>query len=312
MADSYRLMPLFGLLVSFLVAAPAVAEPDLVQFETVEGVLVHARYFAPQGEPRGGVVYLHQPGRTSADWEYVAGKLSELGLAGLAPDLRGHGQSVSTVGGDPINRELFGPDDFNAMSLDVAAAVDYLRDDRAMADGGLHLVGADVGASAALMYSVEDPEVHSLAMLSPGLMYDHVDTVGQVAAYGQRPLLMVVSVEDGYAVKSADVLGREAKGIYHLEMYYGVGHGTKMLNREPGLEPLLTGWLMGTFETADGISLAERRALIMQDKGDGSEGLDDLAAEERERAERDQEASESGEQSQQAAEDADQDQRRWD
>ena len=311
MADSSRWMPVAGLIVSIVVAAPAVAGSEIVHFETEDGVLVNARYFAPHGEPRGAVVYLHQPGRTGSDWEYVGGKLAELGLAGLAPDLRGHGDSVTTVGGDPIDRELFGPDDFNAMTLDVAAAVSYMRDERAMADGGMHLVGADVGASAALMYSVEDPAVASLAMLSPGLMYDHVDTVGSVAAYGQRPLLMVVSVEDGYAVKSADVLGREAKGIYHLEMYYGVGHGTKMLNREPGLEPLLTAWLMGTFETADGVSLAERRALVMQDKGT-TESLDELAAEERARAERDQEATEDGEQSQQAAEDAAQPQRRWD
>ena len=219
---------------------------------------------------------------------------------------------MTTSGGDPIDRELFGPDDYIAMTLDVAAAVAYLRDDRAMADHGLHLVGADVGASAALLYSVEDPEIHSLAMLSPGLMYDHVDTVGQVAAYGQRPLLMVVSVEDGYAVKSADVLGREAKGIYHLEMYYGVGHGTKMLNREPGLEPLLTGWLMGTFETADGVSLAEQRALVMQDKGSGEGDLERIAAEERARAERDQAAEEAGEQSQRAAEEAEQPKKRWD
>ena len=305
-------MPVVGLVLCLLAAPPAVADPEMVQFETEDGVLVHARYFAPQGEPRGGVVYLHQPGRSSADWEYVAAKMAEYGLAGVAPDLRGHGETVTTVAGDPIDRELFVADDYIAMTLDVAAAVDYLRDERAMATGGLHLLGADVGASAALLYSVEDPEVASLAMLSPGLMYDNVDTVGQVAAYGQRPLLMVVSVEDGYAVKSADVLGREAKGIYHLEMYYGVGHGTKMLNREPGLELLLTGWLMGTFETADGVSLAERRALVMQDKSGSNEQLDELAAEERARAERDQEASESGERNQQAAEDAEQPKKRWD
>ena len=312
MAESFRLMSLLGLLVSFAVASAAFADTEIVQFETEDGVVVNARYYAPEGETRGGVVYLHQPGRSGADWEYVAGKLAELGLAGLAPDLRGHGESLSTSGGDPIDRELFGPDDFNAMTLDVAAAVSYLRDERVMAADGLHIVGADVGASAALLYSVEDPAVQSLAMLSPGLMYDHVDTVGQVAAYGPRPLLMVVSVEDGYAVKSADVLGREAKGIYHLQLYYGVGHGTKMLNREPGLEPLLTGWLMGTFETADGVSLAERRALVMQDKTGNEDDLEQLAAEERARADRDQAAEEVGEQSQRAAEDAEQPQKRWD
>ncbi len=313
MTVSFRTLPLAGLLITLLGAFSAAADPELVQFETEDGVLINARYFAPQTDLRTAVVYVHQPGRSSADWEYIAAKLADLGVAGLAPDLRGHGESCATAGGEEIDRELFDADDFNDMVLDVSAAVTYLRDDRAMGTSGIQVVGADVGGSAALLYSIEDPDIDALALLSPGLMYDGVDAVGQVSAYGQRPLLMVVSVEDGYSVKSADVLGREAKGFFHLETYYGVGHGTKMLNREPQLEPLITSWVLGTFETPDGASLAERKLLQQQDRRADDASLEELAAEERARAEQDRDQVEADEEGQEAA-DADDEERprRWD
>lgn len=301
-----------GLLLVALQAGPAAADADLVQYETEDGIVLQARFFRPQGELRTAAILLHQPGRSSADWEYLGARLAEMGIASLAPDLRGHGASIATAGGEPIDREIFVTDDFRNMALDVAASVAYLRDERALGERGVQLVGADVGGSAALMWSVEDPAIDSLALLSPGLMYDGVDIVGQVAAYGQRPLLMVVSVEDAYSAKSADVLRREAKGFFHLETYYGVGHGTKMLNREPGLEPLLISWLLGTFQTPEGLSLAERDRLISQDRGTEAAGLDELAAEERARAERDQENAEGGETNQQAAEEEEEKPRRWD
>jgi dienelactone hydrolase len=313
MTVSFRTLPLAGLLMSLALAVTAGAEPEIVQFETEDGVVINARFFAPEANLRTAVIYVHQPGRSSADWEYIGAKLAEIGVAGLAPDLRGHGESCATAGGEEINRELFGADDFNDMVLDVSAAVDYLRDERALGTSGIQVVGADVGGSAALLYSVEDPDIEALALLSPGLMYDGVDAVGQVSAYGQRPLLMVVSVEDGYSVKSADVLGREATGFFHLETYYGVGHGTKMLNREPKLEPLITSWVLGTFETPGGASLAERKLLEQQDRRAGDDMLDELAAEERARAEQDRDQVDANEDSEQSAETDEEDRpRRWD
>ncbi len=281
-----RVQPLIGLLLFVWTALPASAAPEAVQFETEDGVVIHATYHPAQGRAQGAAVYLHQPGRSRADWDYLANKLAERGIAGLAPDMRGHGESLQTASGADVDRELFGEEDYQKLVLDVAAAVIYLRDERAVGEQGIQLVGADVGGSAALLYAVEDPAVSTLTLLSPGLMYDGVDTVGQVEAYGKRPLLMVVSVEDSYSTKSADVLSREARGVFHMQNYYGVGHGTKMLNREPDLEQLLAAWLSGTFKTGEGISLSETMLkLESQDKGQGIE--DDLDEEQRKRAEAD-------------------------
>jgi pimeloyl-ACP methyl ester carboxylesterase len=282
-----RLRPLLAPLTLLLTAAvtlPCAADPKLVQYATVDGIQVHARYYASEGTPNTSVVFLHQPGRSGADWDYIASKLAEKGVASIAPDLRGHGESMQTTSGEELDRELFEVDDYFALTNDVSAAVDYLR--KKVGNGPeVQLVGADVGGTAALLYAVDNSDVSTLTLLSPGLMYDGVDAVDQVDAYGRRPLLIVVSMEDSYSAKSADVLKKEARGVMHFQPYYGRGHGTKMINREPNLEPLLTSWLLGTFKTAEGITLAEKMELQAQDKGHGLTDIGDMAAEHRERAE---------------------------
>lgn len=286
MGTRLSLWPAIGLWFTVWAALPAWAAPETVQFETEDGVVIHATYHPAEGELKGAAVYLHQPGRSRNDWDYLAAKLAERGVAGLAPDLRGHGESILNASGGDVDRDLFTEADFLKMVHDVAASVLYLRDERAVGEEGIQLVGADVGGSAALLYAVEDPEIVTLALLSPGLMYDGVDTVGQVEAYGKRPLLLVVSVEDSYASRSADVLAREARGISHLQIYYGVGHGTKMLNRAPDLEQLLASWLIGTYQTQDGGTLAE--TMLKIGSLDKSGGVDDnLDEEARARAEAD-------------------------
>ena len=293
-----RTLHISALALCLFAATTALAEAEMVKMETEDGIILNARYYAPIGDLQGAVVYLHQPGRTSNDWDYLATKLAEKGIAGVAPDLRGHGESVQTKDGAEVDREMFESEDFYAMEWDVAAAVVFLRKSKKVGNKGVQLVGADVGGSAALLYAIHDEEIGTLALLSPGLMYDSVDTVGKVSAFGARPLLMVVSVEDGYSVKSTDVLAREARGPFHQQTYYGVGHGTKMLNREPELEQLLSAWLMGTFKTSAGLTLTETLKLNAQDK---STGMDDqsgaMAEEQRARAQRERENEESDEKS---------------
>lgn len=277
-------LALVTLLLTAALTLPCAAGSRSVRYRTSDGVEVHATYYPAEGNPRTAVVFVHQPGRSGADWDYLASKLAEKGVACLAPDLRGHGESLTTSDGGSLDRELFEAADYLAMTEDVAAAVDYLRK-KAGNGAEVQLVGADVGGSAALLYAVEDRDVSTLTLLSPGLMYDGVDTVDQVDAYGRRPLLIVVSMEDSYSAKSADVLKNEARGVVHMQPYYGRGHGTKMINREPDLEPLLTSWLLGTFKTAEGITLAEKMELQAQDKGAGLTDISDLAEEHRERSE---------------------------
>ncbi len=249
---------------------------DLVKFESADGVELQGNLFPAEGEPRGAILFVHEPSRSQRDWAYMAQKMSRRGFTSLTFDLRGHGDSLMQ-GGEELDREVFMTEDYMAMSQDVDAAVAFLQKST-KGDEDLHLIGADLGGSLALLYGARSDAVRSVAMISPGLGYDDVNIVGQAATFG-RPLLFVYSVEDSYSRKSTEVLAKEARGPTHTEVYYGVGHGTKMLSREPALEAFLQSWFLGTVITPQGRALADTGKPEAGEKG--VEGEIDVEAEKR-------------------------------
>jgi pimeloyl-ACP methyl ester carboxylesterase len=251
--------------VAHAVPAQAAIEPaettaiggEALRFDSEDGVHLAGYLFRPaKGQVvKGAIVFVHEPARSGRDWAYLADKMTRFGFVSLVFDLRGHGDSLKR-GDVALDRELFGPEDFAAMVSDVKAAVAQVR---TAVPGGtrLHLAGADLGGSLALLYANGDPGVADLAVLSPGLGYDGVNLMGQIPAFGSRPALLVFSMEDGYARKSTEVMDKELRGPHHVETYYGVGHGTKMMAREPKLEGLLVSWFLGTLITSEGRELAD-------------------------------------------------------
>lgn len=235
--DIARALLLLG---SLLVASSAWARD--ITLQTDDGTSLHASYLAPDDEARGGVVLVHDEGRCSKDWKFLAQKLQQSGLHVVSPDLRGHGDSSGS-------ESALEESDYAAMTADVSAALDYL--DRVDA-GELALVGASFGANLALKVASERPDVQNLVLLSPGLNLHGITTTGPLQAYGERSLLLVVSKEDRYAAKTALVLDAQAKGPKHLEIYEGAGAGATMLNREPALEGLIVSWLLGTYNITQG------------------------------------------------------------
>ena len=85
-------------------------------------------------------------------------------------------------------------------------------------------------------------------------------------------------MEDGYSRKSVEVMGKEVRGPVHVETYYGVGHGSKMLAREPKLEVLMTSWFLGTVISADGRSLDDAGKPVTEGMEAQATGLDTEAA----------------------------------
>jgi pimeloyl-ACP methyl ester carboxylesterase len=252
-----------------------------VSYSTEDGVTIHGRLFLPpEGkEILGGIVFVHEPMRTAREWTYMAEKMAKHGFYGLIFDLRGHGLSLMQ-GEEELDREMFGPEEFSAMVHDVVASVGRMRAEAAVDADRVHLAGSDLGGSLAVLAAIDDPAVRSVAMLSPGLGYDGVNMVKKVAAYGKRNLMLVYSSEDSYSRKSAGFFQREARGAVHVETYYGVGHGTKMLSREPKLETLMTAWFLGTVLTDEGRTLAETGQPLTLDK-EVATNLDEEAERER-------------------------------
>ncbi|MCO4773910.1 MAG: alpha/beta fold hydrolase [Deltaproteobacteria bacterium] len=259
------------------VPTPNAITGDEVLFDSSDGVTLHGNLFKAEGdENRGGILFVHEPQRSQRDWAYMAQKMSRRGFTALTFDLRGHGLSLMK-GDEELDREIFMTEDYQSMAHDVEAAMASLGEHLGEGEP-IHLIGADLGSSLSLMHAVDSGVVASVAMISPGLGYDDVNIVGRAASF-DRPLLFVYSVEDSYSRKSAEVLAKEARGPTHTEVYYGVGHGTKMLSREPALEAFLQSWFLGTVITLEGRALADTGKPEAGEKG--VEGGIDVEAEKR-------------------------------
>jgi pimeloyl-ACP methyl ester carboxylesterase len=225
--------------------------PESVQLTGEEGMSLHAVY-TPAEDSKRGVVFLHMVGRSAKDWSYLAKRVNHAGFHTLAVDLRNHGENA--LESRPV--EDLNYHDYRLMVGDLVAALAWLRD-KGVEE--VSLVGASVGSSLALIVAKDDAAVHNMVLLSPGLDYKGLEIEGAVAAYGERPLLIAVSSEDKYSAKSALVLDAEALGKHHLAVYEKAGHGTKMLNRAPALEPLVQSWLLGTWGVSHGTVRVEDR-----------------------------------------------------
>ncbi len=216
-----------------------------VSLTTSDGLRLHAVYWA--GKDGGmGVVLVHMASRSSEDWRRLAERLANNGVHAIAVDLRGHGKSTTNSAGQPLTYDALTTEDFQAMVADVGAAVRFLRDETTANPDKILLLGASLGANLAIQYAAGDAKIANVMLLSPGLEYKGVTSENAVERYGDRPLFIAVSKEDRFAAKSALVLDALAKGKKYLKIYSGAGHGTKMLSREPSLEPTLFKWMYGT------------------------------------------------------------------
>lgn len=214
-----------------LFAAPTVAPPVMLTFAASDGVTLAASFYPPPQSGAGqaaGVLLLHMLGRNRSDWDTFALELQKRGVAVLAMDLRGHGQSSGTA-------------DWEKAPADVRVGWDVLLNRPEVDASKCALVGASIGANLALIVGANNANVTTVIALSPGQDYQGVRPAGVLSNFGNRPVLFIASQDDSYAYASVQQMAPlTAAG----ETYYfsDAGHGTAMFSN-PGLEPVLLDWL---------------------------------------------------------------------
>ena len=217
---------------------------EAVTFNTSDGWEIHATYWnAGEGKPAAILLHMLPADRRSYD-DFGAG-LAAAGFNVLAPDSRGHGESLKHNG--VIERyNDFGDDEHRSSVADVAAAKTFLAEKGADTSRTV-IVGASIGANFALNYAAPDADVRAIVLLSPGLDYHGVTTVDPMSAYGNRPAYLVASEEDSY---SADSVGKlhEISGSAELALFENAGHGTNILLAEPSFADKLVTWLAAQAE----------------------------------------------------------------
>ena len=214
--------------------------PQMLTVRAEDGVSIAAELRpASTGGPAPGVILVHMLTRTHEDWQVLAGRLSDAGLAVLAIDLRGHGSSGT--GAAPAD-----PGDMNPSVRDVRAARVFLSGRPDICSGRIGIAGAQIGANLAVVEAASDPLVRSLALLSPGVEYRRVRADAAMRKYNERPALILASTEDAYASRSARELSTLGAGIRDFRLLTGAGHGTTMLARQPDLIGMLVDWFRRT------------------------------------------------------------------
>jgi dienelactone hydrolase len=235
----------FGVAIAVVVAltpaAPRAALSRTVNIRTEDGVALGGTFYEAERRPAPAVILLHMLTRTRDDWQSVAASLADAGVHALAIDFRGHG--VSPIGPP-------GPDggpDWPRLELDVRAARVYLaaRSDL-VRPSAIGILGASIGANAAIVEAAADPGIASLALLSAGVNYRGLRTTAAMQKYGARPALFVASTDDPYALRSMHELAGLGGGIRDTRTLTDAGHGTMMLDREKGLVRTLVDWFQRT------------------------------------------------------------------
>ena len=239
-----RHLPAIALLL--LVASGAAhveaAPVTMVTFRTKDGVQIAASFYQPVRRPAPCVILVHMLTRSRDDWQTLASRLADAGIAALAIDLRGHGASGPDPRMDPGAAQDLSPD-----LLDVQAARAFLASRPDLGVTAVGIAGASIGANLAALAAASDPSIRSIALLSPGLDYRNVHTEAALKKYGQRPLMMIASEEDGYAARSVRRLQKAAgPGARDVKLVNGAGHGTAMLSRQPDLISSLVEWFQRT------------------------------------------------------------------
>ncbi|MCH7720748.1 MAG: alpha/beta hydrolase [Planctomycetes bacterium] len=239
-----RLPNLLSLFVGIgLTSAATGIEPEVVRFETLDGVRIVADYYATDGdEPAPVVILLHMYRSNRAAWKPLVPVLHRAELAALAIDLRGHGESVEPADMDLADKSKARDSGlFNSMHSDVEAAYYWLSKRSDVDLTRLGLVGASVGCSVALDYASRDRSVDAVVCMTAGENYLGMDSKTHIARLRSQPILLLATTGER---KASDTLGKlQAAAVVDM-VGGGTVHGTRMFGRIAGIEERITEFLV--------------------------------------------------------------------
>lgn len=185
---------------------------------TADGIPTAVTY-TPLPDAEKAVLLLHMLGRDKTDYETLTKYLNYHNFTVLAIDFRGHGNSK-------LDYTTFTEKDWQNLVLDVQAGIDVLE---AQGYTRIAVVGASIGANAALKQAVQDPRIDTLVLLSAGESYRGINATA-VASFYDRPVLFLASYADTDAAVAAtrlfNAVNTDAKNI----KLYQEGHGTEILD----------------------------------------------------------------------------------
>lgn len=188
--------------------------------------------------PKRWFVLVHMMPTTKESWADFAKQAQSAGVASIAIDLRGHGQST----GGPDGYQDFTDADHQKSLLDIQAAADYLLE-KGVQSHNITLVGASIGANLVLKFIVENPDFKRATLLSPGLNYRGIEALPLIKKLSAGQGVWLVAADDDE--RSGGNAGAVAKQLYEAvdgqiierrgTVFAKGGHGIDILKAIPEL-----------------------------------------------------------------------------
>jgi dienelactone hydrolase len=223
-----------------------------VRLDTTDDVGIIGTYY-PTDQPHSpAVLLIHSILQDRGVWTEFAALLQHNGIAALAIDLRGHGESTRKLTADgPVKIDMRGltGHDYQDMLLDVEAAIDWLQTQPEIDRKHIALIGESFGANIVLRYAAINEDLAAVAVFSPGLNYRGVRTDDVIRQLGPAPFHIFVSQSDAFAFESSKRLVeiRLESGIdgatNELTVCTGSLHGSEMLKSVRNLPQITLSWL---------------------------------------------------------------------
>lgn len=204
-------------------AAPRPTDPNRVTIPTSDGISLAGTWRPIPGVPKApAVLLIHDFSRERREWDVLAHDFLVHGLATLAIDLRGHGESTRKQGGETVRPSPRFLRDPRSFPRDTKAALDWLRE-RSPAVGA---IGLSTGANLAVLATANGWADAAVAVSA------NVAYLSQLAGplpYHPRKTLVLASVQDPSREASARELDAEGEGPKKLLLFPGAAHNLYLL-----------------------------------------------------------------------------------
>lgn len=216
--------------------------PERVEFQTKDAVTIVGT-FDTMAQATYAVLLLHMMPAVRASWLPLQEALHERGIASLAIDLRGHGESV-TMDGRRLDYRTFSDAEHQGSLEDVRAAFRWL-DTRGFPVGHVGIAGASIGANLALRTAVDVREIPAVALLSAGENFRGIETFPAARALTPDQALFGAASEGDEQRAFEDtkrIVELAASTEKTFRPFASDGHGTNLFVLHPEFIQELADW----------------------------------------------------------------------
>lgn len=208
---------------------------ERVSFKTLDEVTIVGDWVTAPTTV-GAVILLHTLQQNRLSWAPFQAVLARAGLASLAIDFRGHGESVEGPDGMRLDFKNFTDDEQGTMVYDVMGAFEWINR-RGIDPERITLVGASIGANIAVRMLAEESRIRAAVLLSPG-DYHGVNVVTDIGAVlPHQSLWMSASEGDDQASfeRTTEAYQAASSELKTFEPLKNAGHGTNIFTARPDL-----------------------------------------------------------------------------